>query len=63
MVSLKEYLLDKRMDEKLGKGTFNVKKEDFSDVAQQFKDINIKSEEFIVKIGQRFKVAVFMLCK
>ena len=39
-MSLKEYLLDKQMDEKLGKGTFNVKNEDFSDVIKKFKDRN-----------------------
>ena len=63
LVRLKEYLHDKRMDDKLGKGQFSVKKEDFADVIKKFKDKNKKSYDFIVKTGPRFKVAVFLLCK
>ena len=63
LVKLKEELHDKRMENKIGKGTFVVEHNDFDAVVQKFKKKGKQSYDFLVKSGENFKHAVYKLCK
>jgi hypothetical protein len=63
VVRVKEELHEKRMQDKIGKGTFRVGKENFDKVVKKFKEKGKQSYDLLVKAGQCFKQAVFMLCK
>ena len=60
---MKEDLHDKRMEEKIGKGSFKVHNQNFVKVLKKFEEKGKQSYDFIVKSGQEFKNAVYKLCK
>ena len=63
LVKLKEDLHDKRMENKLGKGSFTVQNQDFNKVVKKFKEKGKQSYDFLVKAGEGFKYAVYRLCR
>jgi hypothetical protein len=63
MVKLKEDLHDIRMRNKIGQGSFNLKKDDFNKIVKKFKDKKKQAYDFLVKGGNKFKEAAFKLCK
>ena len=63
MVEIKEKLHDGRMLNKIGEGSFEVKREYLNQIVKKFKDNKKATYDFLVKGGEKFKGAVFRLCK
>ena len=51
------------MKNKIGQGSFEVKRENFNQIVKKFKENKKSTYDFLVKGGEKFKGAVFRLCK
>ena len=61
LIELKKELHERRMGER--DGAIDVTKEVFEDVVKQFKTKPTKTYNFLLKAGERYRPAIYMLCK
>ena len=54
MIDMKERLHDVRMKNKLGQGSFSVRKVEYECIVKKFKDMKKTTYDFLVKGGDRF---------
>ena len=61
LIELKKELHYKRMEER--NGDVEVTKEDFEDIVKRFKEKPTKTYDFLVKAGEKYRAAMYLLCK